>query len=67
MQDKEREYKRIFFIGLILISLGITFSTTLEDKVGSLGVVFVSIGGFLFIVAMSKKKKLKEGKNKDRE
>ncbi len=50
-------YKRIFFIGLIVIALGVVFSTTLSDKLGSLVIVFVAIGGLLFIASMSRKKK----------
>lgn len=50
-------YKRIFLIGLIVIALGVIFSTTLSDKLGSLGIVFIAIGGLLFIASMSRKKK----------
>ena len=50
-------YKRIFFIGLIVIALGVIFSTTLSDKLGSLGIVFIAIGGLLFIASMSRKRK----------
>lgn len=50
-------YKRYFFIGLILISLGATFSTTLRDRIGSLGTVFIAVGGLFFIISMAKKKK----------
>jgi len=49
-------YKRIFFVGLILIALGVIFSTTLSDKLGSSGIVFIAIGGLLFIASMSRKK-----------
>lgn len=47
--------KRIFFIGLIVIALGVIFSTTLSDKLGSLGIAFIAIGGLLFIASMSRK------------
>ena len=50
-------YKRIFFVGLIVIALGVIFSTTLSDKLGSLGIVFIAAGGLLFIASMSRKKK----------
>jgi len=50
-------YKRIFFIGLIVIALGIIFSTTLNDKLGSLRIVFIALGGLLFIASMSRKEK----------
>ncbi len=47
-------YKRIFFIGLIVIALGVIFSTTLSDKLGSLGIVFIAIGGLLFIASIQR-------------
>ena len=59
-------YKRIFFIGLIVIALGVIFSTTLSDKLGSLGIVFIAIGGLLFIASMSRKKKEEDEANRER-
>jgi hypothetical protein len=56
-------YQRTFFIGLILIGLGITFSTTLKDSVGSLGTVMIAIGGLFFISSMAKKRKEQESKD----
>jgi ABC-type Fe3+-siderophore transport system permease subunit len=54
-------YKLIFFLGLILIALGVNFNTTLKEySVGPLGTVFIAIGGLFFIIAMSKKKKEEE-------
>ena len=50
-------YKRIFFIGLVVIALGIVFSTTLSERLGSLGIVFIALGGLLFVASMSRKKK----------
>ena len=55
-KDDLTDYKKIFFIGIIIISLGIVLSTTLNEILGSLGIVFIAIGGLLFIVAMKKKK-----------
>ena len=57
-------YKRALFLGAIIIALGITFTTTLKDTVGSLGIVFIAIGGLFFIIGMSKKRKEDEQKNK---
>ena len=62
-------YKRIFFIGLVVIALGIVFSTTLSERLGSLGIVFIALGGLLFVASMSRKKKeedetKKKGANK---
>jgi len=64
-----QEYKRIFFIGLVVIALGIVFSTTLSERLGSLGIVFIALGGLLFVASMSRKKKeedeaKKKGANK---
>jgi len=59
-------YKRIFFIGLIVIALGVIFSTTLSDRLGSLGIVFIAIGGLLFIASMSRKKKEEDKAEKER-
>ena len=59
-------YKRIFFIGLIAIVLGIILSTALSDKLGSLGIVFIAIGGLLFIASMSRKKKEESEAEKER-
>lgn len=50
------DYKKILFIGIIIISLGIIISTTLNETLGPAGIVFIAIGGLLFIIAMKKKK-----------
>ena len=63
MSKKIERYKRYIFVGMIIISLGITFSTALKDSLGALGTVFIAIGGLFFIIGMSIKKK-EEGKNK---
>ena len=55
-KDDLKDYKKFWYIGIIIISLGITMSTTLNETLGSLGIVFIAIGGFLFIVALKKKK-----------
>ncbi len=56
-------YKRYIFIAIIIISLGITFNTTLKDTAGSLGTVFIAVGGLFFIIGMSKKRNEDESKN----
>jgi hypothetical protein len=50
------EYKRFIFSGILLISLGVVFNTILKDRIGSLGIVFIAIGGLFFIIGMAKKK-----------
>ncbi|PLX13460.1 MAG: hypothetical protein C0598_03520 [Marinilabiliales bacterium] len=56
MAQKLKDYKKFIFFSIILISLGVTFTNTIDD-VPSLGVVFIAIGGLFFIIGMSKKKK----------
>ncbi len=55
MNIKSENYRRFVFIGIIIIALGITFTTTLKDTVGSLGIVFIAVGVLFFIIGMSKK------------
>jgi Sec-independent protein secretion pathway component TatC len=64
MDTKLEKYKRFIFIGILIIALGVTFSTTLKETVGSLGIVFIAVGGLFFIIGMSKKRKKDEQKNK---
>ena len=59
-KDELSNYKKIFFTGIIIISLGIIITTTLDETLASLGVVFIAIGGFFFIVAMKKKKDMND-------
>ena len=63
MSEKLEKHKRYIFIGMVIISLGITFSTALKDSVGALGTVFLAIGGLFFIIGMRIKKE-EESKNK---
>ena len=48
--------KKIFFTSIIIIALGINFNTVMADSMGSIGTVFIAIGGLLFIAAMARKK-----------
>jgi galactitol-specific phosphotransferase system IIC component len=52
-------YRKYIFLGIIIISLGIVFSTTLQDSIKSLGTVLIAVGGLFFIIGMSKKNKEK--------
>jgi len=60
----QANYKRLFFISIILIALGVAFSNTLG--VGSLGTVFIAVGGLFFIAAMARKRKEEEGIESDK-
>ena len=57
MSEKRAEYKRFIFAAIIIIVLGIIFSTALKETSGSLGTVLVAVGGLFFIAGMSKKNK----------
>ncbi len=63
--NKLEQYKRYIFMGIIIIALGVTFSTTLEDTAGSLGTVFIALGGLFFIIGMNMKRKLSENKKEE--
>ena len=58
-------YRRPLFIGIIIIALGVTFSTSLKDELGSLGTVFIAVGGLFLIVGMRMKKTEEEKKDKE--
>ena len=57
---KEEAYRKYIFAGIIVVALGIAFSTTLKESVGSLGNIFIAIGGLLFIFGMNEKGKQDE-------
>ena len=63
MSKDIENYRRYIFIGIIIIVLGIVFTTTLKDTAGSLGTVFVAVGGLFFIIGMSEKRKESERNN----
>ena len=62
MKESER-YKRVVFMSIVLIALGVTFATTLSDRVGSLGIVFIGLGGLFMILGMRMKRDRLESKN----
>ncbi|MEN8125037.1 MAG: hypothetical protein ABFR32_07875 [Bacteroidota bacterium] len=55
--EKIKGHKQYLYLSAVIIALGITFTTTMKDYVGALGVVFIAIGGLLFITGMNMKKK----------
>jgi predicted membrane channel-forming protein YqfA (hemolysin III family) len=61
---KLKGYKRSLFLSAVMVALGITFTTIMKDTLGSVGIVFIAVGGFFFIVGMNKKRKEDEKKNK---
>jgi predicted membrane channel-forming protein YqfA (hemolysin III family) len=54
---KLAEYQKFIYLGIVVIALGIVFTTSLRETAGYFGNVLVAIGGLLFIVGMSKKKR----------
>ncbi len=49
-------YRRLFFISIIMIAMGINLNTTWKGEFGTLGTVLIAVGGLFFIMAMGKKK-----------
>jgi len=64
MNAKQEKYRRYIFLGIILIALGITFSTIMSDSIGLLGTVFIVLGGVFIIVGMSIKRKTDQSNRK---
>ena len=54
---EKRRYKRIFFLSLVCFALGAVFNVTLKEQTGSLGTVFIALGGLFLISSMAAKKK----------
>lgn len=57
MKRKLEGPKRILFAGMIFTALGVVLTTTLGERVGSIGIVFIAIGGLLFIVGLRQRAK----------
>ena len=57
---KDLDYKKLTYISIIVIAFGILFNTSMN--IGSLGTVFIAIGGLLFISAMARKRREEEQK-----
>ena len=57
MKKSWKDYHRIFYIGNIIVTLGIVMRTVMKDSLGGLGIVFISIGLLFYINAMSQKYK----------
>jgi len=57
MANRSEKYNNFIFIGMVIIALGIVFSTTLQDTVGSLGTLLIAVGGLFLIIGMSKKRR----------
>jgi len=61
---EKRRYKRIFYLALVCFALGAVFSITLKEITGSLGTVFIGLGGLFLISSMAAKKKFYDNNKK---
>lgn len=57
------DYKKTGYFAIVIIALGIVINTTLNESLGSLGTVFIAVGGLLLISAFAKKKKIDKDSN----
>jgi len=60
MSKELTKHKRYIVLGIIFISLGIIFSSTMKDSNDSLGIVFIALGGLFIIKGV--RMKMKEDK-----
>ena len=58
MKSKLEGYKKRYFLAIVFIALGVSFSTTMGDEMGGVGTVFIAIGGLFLISAMSLHRKV---------
>ena len=65
MSQPLSESKKYIYFGLIVISLGVIYNTTLTDTMGSIGMVFMALGILFFIVGMRKRKQEQEDNPED--
>ena len=57
MSKELTKHKRYIVLGIIFISLGIIFSSTMEDTYGSSEIVFIVLGVLFIIKGIRMKKK----------
>lgn len=60
MNKELTKHKRYIVLGIIFITLGIIFSSTMENAYDFSGIVFIALGGLFIIKGVRMKKK--EGK-----
>jgi len=56
MKRKEG-FSRYLFLSTILVVLGIIFTTVFKNIYGIMGIVFIAVGGVLFVIGITKKDK----------
>ena len=54
LSSQTSDYKRPIFLSIILICLGVVLMNTISTP--SVGIVFIAVGVFFFIVGISRKK-----------
>ena len=54
--EKLKRPKQYLYLSAIIIALGIAFTTIFNDTVGSIGIIFIVIGGLFFIIGIRKKR-----------
>ena len=50
-------YQRNIYLGIIIIALGITLSTTMAESVGAIGTVMIAVGSLFLLTGMARKSK----------
>ena len=60
---KSLNYRRAFFISIILIAAGVSLNTLIKENVSAIGTVFIAIGGLFFIISMARKKNEEKEEN----
>ena len=52
--EKEKR-KKLIYMSSALIALGVTFATSLADRFGILGIIFIALGGLFLIMGLGMK------------
>lgn len=55
-KKREPNYRGLFIIGISLIAVGTSF-ISLRPKIGSLGIVFIAVGGLFMMFSIKNKEK----------
>ncbi|MEZ4919907.1 MAG: hypothetical protein R2792_12465 [Saprospiraceae bacterium] len=59
---KETPARTFIFLGIVLVSLGVTASTVFKEHTSSLGTVLIAVGGLAFLIGMQRKQTEEGGK-----
>ena len=50
-----KRYKRKMYLGLLIIAIGAVILALTGERTGSLGIIFIAIGGLLTVSALKKR------------